>query len=56
MKLRVAEFEMLSVLYLHDDVPSLRHVMTSKTGCTLSQLVEVIEMIIFVCIYSFPDC
>ena len=34
---------MLSVLYLHDDITSLRHVMTSKTGGTLSQLVEVLE-------------
>ena len=35
--------KMLSVLYLHDDVMSWRHVMTSKTGGTLSQLVEVLE-------------
>ena len=39
--------EMLSVLYLHDDVTSWRHVMTSKTGCTLSQLVEVLERWLF---------
>ena len=31
--------KMLSVLYLHNDVTSWRHVMTSKTGCTLSPLV-----------------
>ena len=35
--------KMLSFLYLHDDVTSWRHVMTSKTGYTLSQLVEVLE-------------
>ena len=35
--------KMLSLLYFHDDVTSWRHVMTSKTGCTLSQLVEVLE-------------
>ena len=35
--------KMLSVLYLHDDVTSWRRVMTSKTGGTLSQLVEVLE-------------
>ena len=46
--------KMLSVLYLHDDVTSWRHVMTSKTGCTLSQLVEVLERWFFFCFYSFP--
>ena len=45
--------KMLSVLYLHDDVTSWRHVMTSKTGCTLSQLVEVLERWLFFCFYSF---
>ena len=42
------------VLYLRDDVTSWRHVMTSKTGCTLSQLVEVLEWWFFFCFYSFP--
>ena len=45
---------MLSVLYLHDDVTSRRHVTTSKTGCTLSQLVEVLERWLFFWFYSFP--
>ena len=48
--------KMLSVLYLHDDVTSWRHVMTSKTGGTLSQLVEVLERWFFFCFYSFPAC
>ena len=48
--------KMLSVLYLHDDVTSWRHVMTSKTGDTLSQLVEVLERWFFFCFYSFPAC
>ena len=47
---------MLSVLYLHDDVTSWRHVMTSKIGCTLSQLVDVLERWFFFCFYSFPAC
>ena len=46
--------KMLSILYLHDDVMSWRHVMTSKTGGTLSQLVEVLERWFFFCFYSFP--
>ena len=46
--------KMLLVLYLHDDVMSWRHVMTSKTGGTLSQLVEVLERWFFFCFYSFP--
>ena len=33
---------------------SWRHVMTSKTGGTLSQLVEVLERWFFFCFYSFP--
>ena len=45
--------KMLSVLYLHDDVMSWRHVMTSKTGGTLSQLVEVLERWFFFCFHSF---
>ena len=48
--------KMLSVLYLHDDVTSWRHVMTSKTGCTLSQLVEVLERWFFFCFYSILGC
>ena len=44
---------MSSVLYLHDDVTSWRHVMTSKTGCTLSQLVQVLERGFFFCFYGF---
>ena len=47
---------MLSVLYLHDDVTSWRHVMTSKTDGTLSQLVEVLQRWFFFCFYSFPVC
>ena len=47
---------MLSVLYLHDNVTSWRHVMTSKTGGTSSQLVGVLERWFFVCFYSFPAC
>ena len=55
MKLRVAEFEnVVSFAFAW-----WRHVMTSchdvKTGGTLSQLVEVLEMILF-CFYSFPAC
>ena len=46
--------KMLSVLYLHDDVTSWRHVMTSKTGCTSSQPVGVLERWFFFCFYSFP--
>ena len=48
--------KMLSFLYLHDDVTSWRHVMTSKTGCTLSQLVEVLEIWFFFCFYSILGC
>ena len=48
--------KMLSFLYLHDDVTSWRHVMTSKTGCTLSQLVEVLERWFFFCFYSILGC
>jgi hypothetical protein len=44
--------KMLSVLYLHDDVTSWRHVMTSKTGGTLSQLVDVLARWLFFCFYS----
>ena len=46
---------MLSISYLHDDATSWRHVVTSKTGCTLSQLVEVLERWFF-CFYSYSAC
>ena len=46
----------LSVLYLHDDVTSWRHVMTSKTGGTLSQLVDVLaRWLFFVSIVFWVD-
>ena len=44
--------KLLSVLYLHDDVTSWRHVMTSKTGGTPSQLVDVLARWLFFCFYS----
>ena len=48
--------KMLSVLYLHDDVTSWRHVMTSKTGGTLSQLVDVLaRWLFFVSIVFWVD-
>ena len=50
--------KMLSVLYLHDDVTSWRHIMTSchdvKNRLYCSQLVEVLERWFFFCFYSFP--
>ena len=45
--------QMLSVLYLHDDVTALRHAVTSKTDCTLSQLVEVLKRWFFFVLIVF---